>query len=42
MKQEEFMKLKKVEILSLNETPIITGHSNETLDSSYIFWCFPV
>jgi hypothetical protein len=22
--------------------PIITGHSNETLDSSDIFWCFPV
>jgi hypothetical protein len=27
---------------TFNETPIITGHSNETLDSSDIFWCFPV
>jgi hypothetical protein len=28
--------------ISLSETPIITDHSDETLDSSDIFWCFPV
>jgi hypothetical protein len=27
---------------TFNETPIITGQSNETLDSSDVFWCFPV
>jgi hypothetical protein len=27
---------------TFNETPIITDHSNETLDSSYVFLCFPV
>jgi hypothetical protein len=27
---------------TFNETPIITGHSDETLDSSDIFWCSPV
>jgi hypothetical protein len=27
---------------TFNETPIITDHSDEALDSSDIFWCFPV
>jgi hypothetical protein len=27
---------------TFNEAPIITGHSDETLDSSDIFRCFPV
>jgi hypothetical protein len=27
---------------TFNEMPIIASHSDETLDSSDIFWCFPV
>ena len=27
---------------TFNETQIIIGHSDETLDSSDVFWCFPV
>jgi hypothetical protein len=27
---------------TLNETPIVTDHFDETLDSSNISWCFPV